>query len=281
MTFRSSEGPRHTALGVQHMHTSKARIERMSDALAQAWRTRSRIDHFPQNDAPRDLDEALAVQTAFLETMGSEPSGWKAAGSGSGSAPRRALGEPMHGPLLESTFLSNDKPVSLSKFVAPKFELEIAIRVADTWSPGDRLPSVHECATMFSSAFVGCEIADSRHADYLQAGWLSCMADNSGMAGYIVGPELSGVDIAALRSDSARYVIDGKTVATELGGEEVYSACDIGHWLIQRIIGRGLTVRKGAILTLGTVTIPQSVTAGSTVEMSIGTFDPLIFRVVP
>ncbi len=261
------------------MRTDKERIERMSGALAQAWRTRNRIDHFPHHDAPRDLDEALAVQSAFLETMGSEPGGWKAAGSGPGSAPRLALGEPMHGPLLESVFLSSDEPISLSRFVAPKFELEIALRVADTWAPGDRLPPVRECATMFSGAFVGCEIADSRHADFLKAGWFSCMADNSGMAGYIVGPELSGVDIAALRSDSARYAIDGKTVATELGGEEVYSAGEIGHWLIQRIIGRGLTVNKDAVLTLGTVTMPQSITAGSTVEMSIGTFDPLIFRV--
>ena len=263
------------------MQTDTARIERMSDALAQAWRTRNRIDHFPQNDTPRDLNEALAVQTAFLEAMGGEPGGWKAAGSGPGSAPRRALGEPMHGPLLQSVFLSKDTPVSLSRFVAPKFELEIAVRVADTWTPDDGLPPVRECAALFSGAFVGCEIADSRHADFLKAGWLSCMADNSGMAGYIVGPELSGVDIASLRSDTARYAIDGKTVATELGGEEVYCAGEIGHWLIQRIIGRGLTVKEGAILTLGTVTMPQSVAAGSTVEMSIGAFDPLIFEVVP
>jgi len=229
--------------------------------LAAAWRSGKQLNELPAEMRPRTLSEGYAVQDDLIARLGERSVGWKL-GLGSQQAMRKAgIESPLAGRILKSHLHHSGDVVQLPNRAPVTIEFEIALTLARDILPGD-VPIAPEDA--FSAAHAAFELVLSRYVDRRAVGWPSFVADNSGFEASVVGCTIDPGRIGDIVS-SVSVSADGEVRAGGLTGEELTDPFSSLAGLMAHARERGLTLRKGEIVSAGAVARPFDIAKEATI----------------
>jgi 2-keto-4-pentenoate hydratase len=229
--------------------------------LAAAWRGGKQLNELPAEIRPRTLSEGYAVQDDLIAKLGEKSVGWKL-GLGSPQAMRMAgIDRPVVGRILKSHLHRSGDVVQLPNRAPVTIEFEIALTLARDILPGD-VPIAPEDA--FSTAHAAFELVLSRYVDRRAVGRPSFVADNSGFEASVVGCTIDPGRIGAIVS-SVSVSADSEVRAGGLTGEELTDPFSALAGLMAHARERGLTLRKGEIVSAGAVARPFDIAKDATI----------------
>lgn len=204
---------------------------------------------------PSTLDQGYDVQDRLVALCKDPVAGWKL-GQGSPKAMRAAkLERPLVGRVLASRCHPAGSTIAVGRSGAATVEIEIAFRLAEDVTPASPPRPARE---RIGTTFLASEVIVSRYADRKSAGLPSYLAENVGFEALVLGPTIDPGDIPGL-SAAVTVDCDGKRVAGAQSGEDAIDPYLALDHLIAHARHRGLTLRRGEIVTTGTISNPFDV----------------------
>ncbi len=235
--------------------------------IAEAQNARRLIKEIPEAQRPKSLAEGYAVQDRVAADTGKaggitdQLAGWKL-GFGSANAMKGAnLTRPVIGRVWKNRLVSPDAPVAVPATPPSLIEIEIAFTLGRDVAPGDKLAGPLDAV---AKANIVSEIVYSRFEDRKTVGLPTFAADSVGFHALVIGHE---VDIKTLPAivKTLSVTVDGKEVQRAATGDDAIDpVVMLGH-LMDHARERGLTLRKGDIVTTGTLSKPFEQTSPATI----------------
>lgn len=227
-------------------------------ALAAAWHDGRQLKELPADIRPATLDQGYEVQDAFARAVNDRVAGWKL-GVGSPAAMRAAgLDRPLVGRLFAAQCHRADATIRLRGSAPVTVEFEIAFvlgrDIAPGTAPGDPLDAV-------ASTHAAFELVLSRFVDRRAVGWPSFAGDNVGFEASILGAEIAPASIGQAIT-SVTVDAGGKTMARAMAGDDLSEPVAALAYLFAHARDRGITLRRGEIVTAGAVAKPFDIAGG-------------------
>ncbi|WP_309569616.1 2-oxo-hept-4-ene-1,7-dioate hydratase [Deinococcus sp.] len=222
------------------------------------------------------IPEAYAVQRAWVArkvAAGRKIVGHKIGLTSRAMQQASQITEPDYGALLDDMLFEPNGDVPLSRFVAPKVEVELAFLLkADLWGPGVTVFDVLRATEYVTPA---AEIIDARIERISSATGkprrvTDTISDNAANAGVIVGGRAVRPDDVDLRWAAALCIRNG--VIEETG----VAAGVLGHpaagiaWLANRLAPHGEGLNAGDLVLAGSFTRPVDIAAGDVFTFDYG-----------
>lgn len=195
-------------------------IEALAERLDRAA-LEARATPCPSESRPLSLAEAYAVQHALLArrlARGEVPVGIKMGPTTRAAMDALGIAEPLTGRLTSAMQVAADGEIALSRFVAPRVEVEIAFLLREPVDPQGDPAALQRAVEAVAPAL---EIPDSRYPGY-RFGLGDLVADNCAAAGFVLGawqdPAVlagaGGDGLGALDRLGAVLGFDGRAVET-------------------------------------------------------------------
>ena len=224
--------------------------------LHEATRARRPFQPIPQEVAPRNSEEAYAIQDVFHGLIGGERgpiSGYKIALSTPAMQKLVGFGEPVAGAIFSGEVYQSPAALKWADYVHFGIECEVAVRLK-SGLPSEKAPhdraSVAEAVDVLMTAF---ELVDNRNADPSEMKFLDAVAANVWNAGIVLGPEVvdwRGVDLVNARGE---MVVNGQLVGEGLCGDAVGHPLDGVAWLANKLAERGKSLSPGMVVITGSI----------------------------
>lgn len=228
----------------------------------------------PRECAPRDLEEAYAIQ-ARLQAMRAPALGpivgWKIAGAARSRTRMLGVDEPLRGGIHATQVHRDRATLRAADHVHLGVECEIAIELGVDVPPGSRPVDGAQAARFVGRACPAFEIVDDRFLQYPPPPRLVLdgVACNAGNAGLIVGAgmhDTTGLDLGALRAMlRVRGGFAGESTAHETAGDPL----DTLAWLIRSLSSRGVPLPAGTLVSTGSLGPTRFLEAGEDAVLSI------------
>lgn len=239
---------------------------------------------------PVTADDGYAVQTAFIAAWGEPVGGWKAGATLKAVQDRFGLSEPFLGPMFASTIVRSPatlkaeafdlRPAGASGKRAVSVEVEFAFRLGADLAPQTDGYTEAEVLDAVEALVPAMEIITPR-LDPVPGGVPGqALADCGLNGGIVLGEAVAdwrGIDYPA---HATKLVVDGKTVVEGTG------ALVLGHpfkslaWLANNVCRQGHTLKKGQVLTTGSMTGIYAVEQGSEAIGDFGRLGKVVARFV-
>ena len=259
--------------------SSIPRIERAGEWLFEAHRTRAPFAPMPSELAPRDSDEAYAIQSEFVGMRAAslgQVTGYKIALTTPAMRAMVGLNDSIAGDMMEKTILRSRPDalasVSAADYVRLIVEFEIGVEMAEDL-PAIGAPYNRESVAPAVAALMpALELADDRNADYkiLPGRALMLVADNAWNEGAVLGEPVrdwKGIDLAALEGEAS---INGKSVGIGHGRDVMGHPLDALAWLANHLAARGLGLWRGDTVITGSLVTSKFPQAGDLVRFDAG-----------
>ncbi len=255
---------------------AEPRIERAGEWLFQAHQRRERFAPLPEELAPRDMNEAYAIQGQFVgrraQTLG-PVSGYKIALTTPAMRALVGMNDSIAGDMMESTILrGRSARVPAAGYQHLVVEFEIAFEMGDDVPAIDAPYTRESIASRVASAMPAIELADDRNADYagLKNHPLMLAADNAWNEGAVLGAPVrdwTGIDLAALHGVAS---INGRSVGEGHGREVMGHPLEALAWLANNLAARGLGLWRGDVVITGSLVTSKYPKAGDQVSFAAG-----------
>lgn len=234
--------------------------EGVAREVADALTSRRPIAPFSDR-GPFDRETAYAAAAILSQLRGGRRVGRKIGFTNRRIWPLYGVDGPMWGDVTDRTLGDLSAPISLSPYLEPRLEPEVALCLAASPEPGldERALAAH--VAWFAPAF---EIVQS-----VFAGWrftlADCIATGALHAGLFVGPTIPADRTwRGLPDLTLRLYRDGDLVATGRGDDVLDGPLSaLGH-LVEDRAAAGERLAPGEIITTGTLTDAQPLSAGTT-----------------
>ena len=227
--------------------------------LVSHWRSGARLAELPAAVRPRDLNNGYDVQDRFVAETGEAVSGWKL-GVGSPAAMKSAgLNRPLIGRLFASRCHRSGDTARLPDSAPVTVEFEVAFILGRDIAPDDTLVAPLDVVSSTHAAF---ELVRSRFIDRRAVGWPSFVADNVGFEASILGDAIDPSRIGAV-IDTVVVSVDGEEKAKALAGDDLTDPIKSLGYLMEHARERGVTLRKGDIVTTGAIGKPFDIAGGN------------------
>ena len=257
-----------------------ARIDRAARWLVAQHLRRIAFTGFPAEFAPRDLDEAYAVQDAFVRLKSRDcgpVAGWKIALSNPAMQRFVGLREPVAGCLLERQLVASPAVTRAAAYGRLLVEFEIAVELGADLAPRERRYTRADVADSVAAVRPAFELADDRGADYasLSAHGLQLVADNAWNEGAVLGArrrDWRALDLAAMRGVVR---LDGVEIGTGCGRDLMGHPLEALAWLADSLSRRGLGMRAGDVAILGSMVTSKFPLAGQRLRFELEGFAPI------
>jgi 2-keto-4-pentenoate hydratase len=207
---------------------------------------------------PTDYASAMRVQYEVARTLGAALAGWKL-----GFSPD---GVPVAGPLFSTLVQRSPARVRMR----PRgyiVEVELAFRLARDLPP--KPYTRDEVLAAVDEALIGVELVAGRFGEPPALPYLAFLADNIGNAGYVTGASTRGFRALDLTMLPMRFSIDGSVVEDKHGGHPQGDPVEpLRAYAAQPIDAFG-GLRKGQIVTTGSISKPLRVEAPARIVATI------------
>ncbi|MFM9943573.1 MAG: fumarylacetoacetate hydrolase family protein [Hyphomicrobiaceae bacterium] len=231
--------------------------------IAEAQNAKTLLKEIPEGQRPKTLAEGYTVQDLVAAQCGQSGgvkdklAGWKI-GLGSANAMKGAnLTRPVFGRMFESRLFDSGDTVTVPASPAALIEIEIAFAIARDVAPTENIANPLD---VVSRGFIVSEIVFSRFADRKTVGLPSFTGDSVGFHALVVGHEINPAEIPNI----VRTLVvqqDGKEVCRAATGDDSLDpVIMLGH-LLAHARERGLTLKKGDLVTTGSVSKPFEATS--------------------
>ena len=236
--------------------------------LAGAMSTGHRIAALPEAQRPRtlaegyDVQDRLALEASRGLNLADKPAGWKL-GFGSTNAMKAAgLDRPVIGRVYASRLLQDGAKVRAPAGAQALIEIEIAFTLGRDVAPTDRIAQPLEAV---AETHLVCEVVLSRFTDRRTVGLPSFAADSVGFHALVIGPKTQPSAIDAI-ARSMVVALDGQEAARGSSGDDAINPVTMLAALMAHARERQITLRKGEVVTTGTLSKPFDAPVPSTID---------------
>jgi 2-keto-4-pentenoate hydratase len=252
--------------------------------LLEAHERREQFAPLPPELAPRDAEEAYAIQDCYVarraERLG-VIAGYKIALSSRDMQRFVGVDAPQAGVMLASTLHRTPASVRAADYVRLIVEFEIAVEMAADLPAADAPYTRERIAPFVRAVMPALELADDRNADYSQLARhpLELIADNAWNEGAVLGVPIEdwrAIDLAAVRGVAT---INGRVVGEGMGAAAMGHPLEAVTWIANHLAahGRGLVFRD--VVITGSIITTKTVRAGDLVRFSVAQLGGVELRV--
>lgn len=227
---------------------TEAGISLLADRLDTAQSTRVDTPSLA-DDHEFTVADAYAIQAALVarrERRGERVLGVKLGLTSKAKMAQMGVSEVIAGRLTDGMRIADGGEVSLSDFIHPKVEPEVAYRLARDVPLDDPAVDIESFVDAMAPAI---EIIDSRYRDF-RFTYTDVVADNTSAAGYVLGHWVAFGEVAnrAVRLRSGDHEVTGSTAA--ILGDPVRAL----HALVDLCRKRDIPLRAGQVVLAGAAT---------------------------
>lgn len=251
---------------------------RAADLLESARRDRRQVLSLPEGAAPRDAEEAAAVQRELARRLGViVPAGFKIGATAKRMQDYLGLTGPGAGFIAPDDLLDSGAEVPFVSLFRPGVECELAVRLGADLPPEPCDEA--RAAAAVAALFAAIELVENRYGDLKELGTPSLIADQLFHRAAIIGAPLADwttLDPAALRG---RITLDDAVKGEGLGAELMGHPLRGLAWLAGSEVAAAFGgLREGQVVLLGSVTPPIWLDGPALVEVSFPPLAPAVLR---
>lgn len=221
------------------------------------------------NERPKSIESAYATQEEFISLYGKTVGGWKIAYASIDMQKQYNTGTTYFGPIFEEDIKSSGLQCSVSQFRPFGLECEIAIIMNETVRVHERVEANVSLEQLVSGVVPTIEIVSSRYLHWERCSLPLYIADCASNGGLVSGNAIPVADIGEIAALQARLVIAGLTVAEGCASARLGHPLNALRWLINTK-HRSFDLRKGDIISLGSITNLTFAKAGDKVSADFG-----------
>lgn len=250
-------------------------IADVADAIFEARSTRRQIA--PLAGAHGTLSAEDAYRAQDINTQRWTSAGRRIVGRKIGLTSRAVQAQlgvdsPDYGVLWGDTAYGDGDTVSVSAFMQPKVELEIAFVMGRAVSAADC--TLSELISAIDFAIPAIEIVDSAIADW-KISLADTIADNASGGGFVLGASPRRITALDLRLCGAILSCNGEAASVGLGAACMGNPLNAALWLVRKMATVGHPVRAGEVILSGALGPMHAVEPGSVYTAEIQGFAPL------
>ncbi|MFT4113397.1 2-keto-4-pentenoate hydratase [Silvibacterium sp.] len=256
-----------SALAEKHLSAKdRDRLRQAAEILLRARRECEPVTALPEELAPRDLDEAYALQDILAEALG-PVGGYKVGAASPDSTP---LFSPMP---LWGGYSPSGALVADSYRRVRGVEGEIAFLLGKDLPARETPYTREELIEAIASAHPAIELLESAFEDPDKTPRLMTIGDLQSNGGFLYGPALEGWQNVDFTKESVKVVVDGAVrfegTASNTAGTDLLR---LVSYLANEGSKRTGGLLKGQWITTGSWSGKELATQGSRVEVSFSTF---------
>ncbi len=242
-----------------------------SDLLWELWLGSKHIDILPQDFSPENRAEGYSIQR-FLEQRSNEPlCGWKIAATSQAGQSHIGVSGPMAGRLLKERFHSSGKKLSLEGNLMKVAEAEFAFQLGSDLPLRNKNYNIEEVLAAVDYLHPAIEIPDSRFNQFAKVGEAQLIADNACAHEFVLGEpteeEWRDFDLQnhSVEIQNQKSVMEKGTGRNVLGDPRIALT-----WLVNELLSIGIYLKKGQVVTTGTITKPIPIAANDIITANFG-----------
>jgi 2-keto-4-pentenoate hydratase len=187
------------------------------------------------------------------------------------------IDEPCGGAVFAREIHTSPAELRLADFGQVAVECEIAVLL---WRdlPGGQARD--EVADAVESCHAAIELIDDARAEYGRFDARNLIADNAWNGGLVLGPAVTnwrGFDLAALKGTMS---VGGRVAGQGTGADVLGHPLNALTWLADARARRGNPLRKGMVITTGSIVATQWPKRGETVEVEVEQLGKAVARFV-
>ena len=223
---------------------------------------------------PRDLDQAYAVQDAFValkQARHGPVAGHKIALTTPQMRRMTGLDDSIAGVVLSGQVRRSPAIVAAADFVNLIVEFEIACELGADLPAGGAPYTRESVAQAVAALRAAFELADDRHMDYARMAEHSVelVADNAWNEGAVLGEPLRDwrrLDLVGLRGAA---MINGKPAGEGRGGDVMGHPFEALAWVANNLVRRGQFLRAGEFVITGSLVTSKFPKPGDSVQFEL------------
>lgn len=246
---------------------------RASTALDLAHQRLSLFVDLAQEAQPRDEIEAYALQGQSndrLSDLGLGPRvGYKIGCTTPVMQGYLGIFNPCAGELFEATSTPNGGQLSRARYRRLGVECEIVAQLSRDIRPEEAPFTRENVVSAVGALLAGIEVVDDRYRDFKAQGVPTLIADNFFNAGYLVGEPITdwrGLDLPKI---AGRVLINDREVGRGVGAMVLGNPMEALAWLANSRASRGLGLRRGQIVFLGSLVETKWLEPGDVVRIEL------------
>jgi 2-keto-4-pentenoate hydratase len=252
---------------------------RAADLLEAARRDRRQLSPLREAVAPRDAEQAAAVQRELARRIGvASPAGFKIGATAKRMQDYLGLTGPGAGFIAPDDLLDSGAEVSFAALFRPGVECELAVRLGADIPPGPCNEA--RAAAAVESLFAAIELVENRYGDLKELGTPSLIADQLFHRAAVIGAPLADwttLDPSSLRG---RITVNDEAKGEGLGAELMGNPLRGLAWLAGSEVAAAFGgLREGQVVLLGSVTPPIWLDGPALVAVEFPPLAPVVLRV--
>ena len=259
-------------------------VATLADALDQSERTRSQIGQFSLAYPEMAIEDAYAVQRAWVAKKiadGRKPIGHKIGLTSRAMQRSSNITEPDYGTLLDDMLFPDGQDIPIERFIVPRVEVELAFILKDRLQgPNCTIFDVLSATDYIVPAI---EIIDARIQQVDPATGVTrkvfdTISDNAANAGIVLGGRpVKPMDVD-LRWVSALLYRNGVIEDSGVAAAVLNHPANGPAWLANKLAPYGETLEAGEIILGGSFTAPVPARAGDSFHVDYGPLGSISVR---
>ena len=232
---------------------------------------------------PRDEGEAYALQDKInrrLSALGMGPRvGYKIGCTTPVMQQYLGIFNPCAGEIFGATRTPNHGHLSRDRYRRLGVECEIVAQLSRDIDPSQAPFTRESMAAAVLALAPGIEVVDDRYRDFKAQGVPTLIADNFFNAGFVLGEPIEkwrGLDLAKIEGSIS---INGREVGRGDGAMVLGHPLEALVWLANSRASRGLQLRRGQFIFLGSLVETKWLNAGDVVRIELARLGALDVRV--
>jgi 2-oxo-3-hexenedioate decarboxylase/2-keto-4-pentenoate hydratase len=248
-------------------------MDRAAIMIADARAAVGRLAPLPAGLAPRDEAEAYAVQDRLRLHLAGRGlggiAGFKIGCTTEVMQKYLGINHPCAGGMSSGRIYASGSDFPAGVFVRPGVECEIAVEVARDLAPDEAPFDRRHLQDAIAAVHPAIEIVDDRYDNWREMETLTLIADDFFHAALVLGPRVTdwqALDLASLRGT---LCVDGVETGCGVGSDILGHPLDALAWLCNHRAARGLALRTGDLVSLGSVTQTYWLHPGQSAKVEI------------
>jgi 2-oxo-hept-3-ene-1,7-dioate hydratase len=268
------------------MTLSAATIEALARELYAARKTRAALRHFSKRHPEMTIDDGYAIQRTWVALEiadGRSIRGRKIGLTSRAMQLASQITEPDYAPLMDDMFFESGSDIAISRFIAPRVEVELAFILAKPLAgPGVTLTQVLSATDYVMPAV---EIIDARIEQFdretkAPRKVFDTIADFAANAGIVQGGRPVRPDAVDLRWVGAMLFKNGVVEETGLAAGVLNHPANGIAWLANKLARHDERLNAGDVVLAGSFTRPTGAVAGDVFHVDYGPLGAVALRFV-
>lgn len=259
-------------------------IQQLAASLDEAERTQTQVDHFSIAHPDMTMDDAYAIQNAWVEAKiadGRRPIGHKIGLTSRAMQRAGNITEPDYGTLLDDMLFADGGEIPTKRFIVPRVEVELAFILKKRLE--GPYCTIFKVLSATDYVVPAIELIDARIRQVDPATGatrkvLDTISDNAANAGIIMGGRPIRAHDLDLRWACAIVSRNGVIEDSGVAAAVLNHPANGVAWLVNKLHPHGITLEPGEIVLGGSFTAPVAARVGDTFHVDYGPLGAVSFH---